>query len=140
MDRTVYINIGGKEYPMRFSVGASKALCQKYGSLIKMADKITGKQVSENTEESLDAISWIVELLIKQGCAYKNLFEADLPIPENAPVVDGKYTPPTKEMLEVGLGIWELTELQQKIFETMGAGNKREIEAEAKEKKSKKNE
>lgn len=139
MDRTVYIEIGGKEYPMRFSLGAAKKLCEKYGSLEKMANTITGEGVKENTGSTLDAITWILDLLIKQGCAYKNLFEADIPDPENAPVVDGKYTPPTLEILDTGLGIWEMKDLQEKIFQTLGAGNKREVEAEVKQgKKGKK--
>ena len=35
MDRTVYINIAGKEYPMRFSLGASKKLRRNLDPLKK---------------------------------------------------------------------------------------------------------
>lgn len=140
MDRTVYIEIGDKVYPMRFSLGAAKKLCEKYGSLDKMANTITREGVKDNTEDTLDAITWILDLLIKQGCAYKNLFEADIPAPANAPVVDGKYTPPTPEILDTGLGIWEMRELQEKIFQTLGVGNRREVEAAVKQDKTKKKE
>ena len=140
MDRTVYIEIGDKAYPMRFSLGAAKKLCEKYGSLTKMTDKITGDGTADNMGAALETVTWIIDLLIKQGCAYKNLFEADIPAPANAPVVDGKYTPPTPEILDTGLGIWEMRELQEKIFQTLGAGNRREVEAEVKPNKTKKKE
>ena len=92
MDRTVYINIAGKEYPMRFSLGASKKIAENFGSLKKMQDNLTGDASGEGTEaKSLEVIAYMLAVLIKQGCAYKNLFEADQPIPSNAPVKDGKY-------------------------------------------------
>lgn len=134
MDRTVYINIAGKEYPMRFSLGASKALCEKFGSLNAMAGKISGDKA-----EDFEAIAWIVALLIKQGCAYKNLFESEIPAPESAPVKDGKYIAISQEDLEIALEVKNLKEILEKIFATMGKGQKETIEVEMKDPKSKKN-
>lgn len=132
MDRTVYIEIAGKQYPMRFSVGASIAITKKYGSLQNMANNLKrGDDVDE--EKAFETIIWMAEVLIRQGCAYKNLFESDLPIPENAPVKDGKYIPITAEDLEIALDMADMGEITQKIFAAIGSGNKKEIHAKEKE-------
>ena len=138
MDRTVYIEIAGKQYPMRFSVGASIAITKKFGSLQNMANSLkNGDDVNE--EKVFESIIWILETLIRQGCAYKNLFESDLPVPENAPVKDGKYVPLTTENLEIALDIADMGEITQKIFAVIGSGNKKEIHTKEKE-NGKKNE
>lgn len=127
MDRTTYIDIGGKKYPMRFSLGASIQIGKKYGSLVDMQ-----KSMQESTlDKQIETIMWILELLIKQGCAYKNLFETNVPVPEDAPVEDGKYIPPSREAMEIGI---DLLEAKDKIYACMGVGSKREVEAESKEK------
>lgn len=132
MDRTVYIEIAGKQYPMRFSVGASIAITKKFGSLQKMANNLKrGDDVDE--EKAFETIIWMAEVLIRQGCAYKNLFEPDLPLPENAPVKDGKYIPITAEDLEIALDMADMGEITQKIFAAIGSGNKKEIHAKEKE-------
>lgn len=130
MDRTAYINIGKKAYPMRFSLGASIEIGKKFGDLQKMGDRMS----QDSLDKQVGVIVWILELFIKQGCAYKNLFEADTPTPENAPVKDGKYIPPTTEEIELAV---DIQEAKTKIFECISGGNKREVEA--KEKTGKKN-
>lgn len=128
MDRTAYLNIAGKEYPMRFSLGASIAMSKRYGSLTKMTEALDGKDEAKTFEE----LAWITELLIKQGCAYKNLFEKDVPIPDNAPVEDGRYMPLAAEEIEVGLSVMDMGELKDKIFTTVSGGKKTEINTETK--------
>lgn len=140
MDRTVYINIGGKEYPMRFSLAASRAISEKYGSMKKMSERMSGNGGESSEAETFDVMAEITEILIRQGCAYKNFFEADMPIPENAPVENGKYVPISKEGIEIGLDMADMKELQGKIFQAFGVGAKRTIEAEPKDHKTKKNE
>lgn len=128
MDRTAYLNIAGKEYPMRFSLGASIAMSKRYGSLTKMTEVLAGKDEAKTFEE----LAWITELLIKQGCAYKNLFEKDIPLPDNAPVEEGKYIPLTADAIEVGLSVMDMGELKDKIFTTVSGGKKTEINTETK--------
>ena len=133
MKRTVLINIGGKDYPMRFSIGAAKAISEKYGDLEKMVDNLS----SSVGADSIDTIIWIVELLIKHGCAYKNMFEKNEPIPEGAPVENGIYIPATQEEIEIGTDLQGFEEIKNKIYETIQGGKKQEIEVETKDKKKK---
>ena len=128
MDRTAYLNIAGKEYPMRFSLGASIAISKRYGSMTKMTEELDGKDETKTFEE----LTWITELLIKQGCAYKNLFEKDVPLPNNAPAEDGKYIPITAEAIQIGLSIMDMGVLKEKIFATISGGKKTEVNTEEK--------
>lgn len=132
MDRTVYIKIAGKEYPMRFSLGASMAIANKFGSLKKMQEELIN---SENEAKAMETMSYILSALIKQGCAYKNLFEQDIPVRPNANIKDGKYIALEQEAVEAGLEMWEMEEATKKIFEVIAKGNEREVNAKVKEKK-----
>ena len=70
----------------------------------------------------------ILEVLISQGCAYKNYFEKDLPKPENAPIQDGKWVPISKEEIEIAINVSDIKEIGEKIEKCMGTGTKKEIE------------
>jgi len=128
-----FVEVGGKQYPLRFGIGAAKAMSEKFGSLEKMADLFNELPESE----IIDVLTWLLEALIRQGCAYKNIFEADLPIPENAPVIDGKYVPVTAEQIEVGLEITNIRNLQEIIFGTIASGSKPKVETKPKGKDTK---
>ena len=131
--KTECVEIGGKQYPLRFGIGAAKAMSEKFGSLEKMVDLFDKLPESE----IMYVLTWLLETLIRQGCAYKNIFEADLPIPENAPVKDGKYIPLTAEQIEVGLEITNIGKLQEIIFGTIAAGSKKKVETKPKGKDTK---
>lgn len=133
MSKTSYIEIAGKQYPLRFGIGAAKAMSEKFGSMEKMLESLTGRP--EN--EIMDILIWMIEALIRQGCAYKNIFESDLPIPENAPVKDGKYIPLTAEEIEVGLEISDIGVLKNEIFSAFKLGNIPTIETKSKGKDAK---
>lgn len=128
------IMIGGKEYPMSFSVGAQKAIIKEFGGLEDLMNTL----MNQKDEKSAEAMIKSVAILTAQGCAYKNYFEKDLPVPENAPVVDGKWIPPTEEEIEVGLPFGKDTMLD--IAACIGGGSKQKIEAELKNKEEKKQE
>lgn len=130
--KTVYIEIGNKMYPMRFSLGASKAIAERFGGL----DKMTEEMSKGNSAEAIDTILWIIQLLINQGCAYKNLFESDVPADDHDPVREGKFVAITKEELEVGLELMDLAQIKTKIFETLYTGKQQEIKAELKNEKN----
>ena len=121
------IIIAGKRYPMRYSIAAGKAITKKFGGLKDMGEAMfSGKE-----DEALEAVTWVTELLIQQGCAYKNLYEADQPFPEDAPVVDGKYVPLTQEQLEIALDIGDdMRMLTEKLTEAIYGPEERKVEAE----------
>lgn len=130
MSKIVYVEIAGTNYPMRFSISAAKAISERFGSLDKMGD-ILGDGV---TSSALDSILWIVELLIKQGCAYANLFEKNMVVPDRAPVKNGKWEPIDAETLAIALDVKDIATLTEKIYQTIGVGQEQTVEAEPKEK------
>ena len=132
MKRLTYIEIVGKIYPMSFSLMATKKIAQKYGSV---KDFLKNINTEGSEEKTISVISEVLELLISQGCAYKNYFEKDVPAPDNAPIIDGKWTPLPKEALEIALGISDLAIAADKIAECMNEGETKEVEG--KENKSK---
>ena len=108
------------------------AIANKFGSLKKMQEELTN---SENEAKALETMSYILSALIKQGCAYKNLFEQDIPARPNANIKDGKYIALEQEAVEAGLEMWEMEEATKKIFEVIAKGNEREVNAKVKEEK-----
>ena len=124
MSRITFVTIAGKNYPMSFSLGASKKIIEKYGGAEKMK---TALEKAKDAQK-IDMITELLELLIAQGCAYKNYFEKDIPAPDNSPVVDGKWAPLPCEALEIAVGVYDVKELSDKILECVGNGSKKEIE------------
>lgn len=133
MNPMVYVDIAGKRYPMRFSTGAIRAVSERYGGLEEMSKLMQG--ADDDMGKSIDVLQFMMATLIAQGCAYKNLFDAAMPAPEDAPVVDGKYIPLTEDELSVALDFRDFEMYQSKVFETMRIGQTQTIEAEAKNKK-----
>lgn len=141
MERCVFVEIAGKQYPMSFSLGATKKIIGKFGStqnMMKNLKKAQEKGNEENMElsdrdslEALETISFILEILIAQGCAYKNYFEKDLPAPVNAPIEDGKWIPLPKEALDIAIQIADTKKIVEKISECVNQGSKKKIEAKA---------
>lgn len=127
MGKISRIKIAGKNYPMSFSLMAQKKMAEKYGS----TENAFEKMFKDGAEAgSIDMISETIELLISQGCAYKNYFEKDVPVKDDDPVIDGKWTPIPKEAIEIALGIGDMEEIVEKIQECMSGGKKQEIEVE----------
>ena len=126
MGKITYIKIAGRSYPMSFSLGASKKIIQRYGSSQKMNAAL---QEEGDESKKIDMVVWILSLLIAQGCAYKNYFEADIPAPEDAPIIDGKWVPVDQNVLEYAIDIAEIEEVTKKIEECISGGSKKNVEA-----------
>lgn len=124
MSRITFVNIAGKNYPMSFSLGASKKIIEKYGGAEKMK---TSLEKAEDVQK-IDMVTELLELLIAQGCAYKNYFEKDIPAPEDSPVFEGKWVPLPREAIEIAVGVYDVEELSEKILECIGKGSKKEVE------------
>lgn len=128
MSRITYAEIAGKKYPMSFSLGASKKIIEKFGSVDRMKSALSQKG---KDSEKIGIVLDILALLIAQGCAYKNYFEADIPAPENAPIIDGKWNPISRDALEFGVQMDEMEELTRKIEMCISNGGKKEVDAKA---------
>ncbi len=124
MSKITYVKIAGRSYPMSFSLGASKKIIEKFGSAERMK-----KGLGEGEEtKKIDMVIDLLALLTAQGCAYKNYFEKDMSAPEDAPIVDGKWEPLSKEILEIAVGVEDVENLISKIEECIGVGSKKDIE------------
>lgn len=121
MDRCVEINIGGKDYPLLMSLAAEEKICQKYGSMKCFLEKFS------NEKESVTTYIDVLQLMIEQGCAYKNTFEKDVPPGQNAPVREGKFCAISREEIALGLDRRRLGEIINKILEAAGLARKNEI-------------
>lgn len=109
---------------MSFSLGAAKKIAEKFGSTQKAMEKM--KKAGGN---EIDILIDMLALLISQGCAYKNYFEADIPAPDDAPVINGKWTPLPREVIEIAIDVTEVEEIVDKISECINNGSKKEVEA-----------
>lgn len=127
MSRIAYIEIVGKNYPMSFSLMAAKKIAAKNGNVEKLLDNIRNDKGT--TPAVVDSLVDILELLISQGCAYKNYFEKDVPVKENDPVIDGKWTALPREALEIAVSISDIDQVADKIAECVNGSQKKEIEA-----------
>ena len=128
MDRNEIIKIGGRVYPARYGVQAAKLIDEKFGGLEKMADALVK---DGSIAEKMDALVFILEAVIRQGCAYKNLFEPDAPKIEGALTdQNGKYIPITKEELEIGISFDDFADLAAVVFGLVKKGNKQTVETE----------
>ena len=126
MNRITYIKIAGKSYPMSFSLGASKKIVEKYGS----AEKMKSSLAKAKDAEKIDIVIDMMDLLISQGCAYKNYFEKDNSWHRNdARIVEGKWTGSAKEAMEIAIGIYDINDMADKIMECIGTGSNKEVEA-----------
>ncbi len=128
MGKIATICIVGKEYPMSFSLMAAKKITEKFGSMEKAFQKMAQGSGENPDDTMMDTIVYMIEILISQGCAYKNMFEKDVPPPKNAPIIDGKWTPLPREALEIALGISDMEEINAKIQECINGGKEKEVE------------
>lgn len=126
MGKLTMIEIAGKEYPMSYSLMAMKLISRKFGSAEKVMELIGG-----NDEEGrgADAIGEVLEILISQGCAYKNYFEKDVPAPPNAPIIDGKWTPLPLEAIMIGAPLAGFSYLIGKIVACITGDKEKEVES-----------
>ena len=123
MAKLGFFEIAGKVYPLSFSLMAEKKLAERYGTLSKIGDFISGDDA-----KSFEELAYILALLIQQGCAYKNMFEGDVPPYENAPIEEGKYIHISEEQIMVGVNASMQGDMIKAIQEAMGIGQKNDIE------------
>lgn len=131
MNRITFIEIGGRSFPLSFSLGMLRSISSKFGSFNKIEDAMS-KIDDELTEESIDVISYLVYILIKQGALYCNTFGNGQPLPDNiAKDEKGKILALSQEEVEVGLSIDGIEDAMKSISEAMAGASKKEIEIES---------
>lgn len=114
-DRGTTVNIGGEEYEMLLTTKATKEIAKRYGGLENLGDKLMN---TENFEQALDEIVWLIVLLCNQPIEIYNLKNA-----EKKPLL-------TSEGVELLTVPSDLAEYKDAIMAAMTKGTNRIIESE----------
>lgn len=125
MERCTYFEIAGKIYPLRMTLLAEEKIREKYGSINGMCEKMGSEK------ECITTYLDVMELLIAQGCAYKNTFEKDLPAPKGSAIENGEYKALDRNHLSVALGKEDIPRVVDAIVITAGLSKKTEINAKS---------
>lgn len=134
MDRTVWLTLGKKNHPLRFSYATTEYIEEKYGDYDGMVEALT--KGDHKIRETLD----IVIVLNHQACAWLNNYQTDLPKHRGADIdEDGNYKPLDRVYLANILDRDSYSTLLDAITEAFVKSRKNEIEgtptAEAKKQK-----
>lgn len=115
-ERSAVLNIGGTDFELVLSTQATKEIAARYGGLEKLGEKFSQ---SENFEQSLDEIIWLITLLANQGIARHNLLSPN-----------DKWELLTEEAVAILTSPYDLADCKDAIMSAMQRGTKREIESE----------
>ena len=115
-ERSTKSKIGENEYSLVLTTKATKEIAGRYGGLENLGDKL---MKSENFEEALGEIVWLITLLANQSVLIHNLKNKD-----------NKKELLTEEMVELLTSPNELTKYKDSITEALFKGTKRNIESE----------
>lgn len=115
-ERSAAVTIGGKEYTMVLTTKATKEIGKRYGGLSSLGDKL---MKTENFEQALEEIVWLITLLCNQSILISNLTSK-----EKQPLL-------TQEEVELLTNPFELSTYKDAIMEAMYKGTKRDVESEA---------
>ena len=115
-DRSATITVGGKEYELLLTTRATKEIAKRYGGLGNLGDKLAK---SENFEEALDEIVWLITLLANQSIKVHNLVNPS-----------DKKEELTEEAVELLTSPYELADYKTAIMQAMYKGTKREVVSE----------
>src|SRR5574344_1143297 len=115
-DRSTTITIGGKEYELILTTKATKEIAKRYGGIFDLGDKLLK---SENMEQALDEIVYLIALLANQSILIHNI--------ENP---TDKKELLTEEKVEVLTSPYELANYKNAIMSAMYKGTKRNVESE----------
>ena len=115
-ERAASITIGGNEYELVLTTGATKQIAKRYGGLANLGDKL---MKAENFENALDELIWLIALLANQSILIHNFQH-----PED------KRDLLTEETIELLTSPHELAVYKDAIMESMFRGTKRFVESE----------
>ncbi len=121
-ERSGAIRIGNEEYRLVLTTKATKEIAKRYGGLENLGEKL---MKSENFENALDEIVWIITLLANQSLLIHNLKNND----EKKELLK-------EEDVELLTSPHELSTYKEAIIEAMFKGTKRYVESEETESKN----
>ena len=115
-DRSSIINIGGEEYELLLTTRATKEIAGRYGGLENLGDRLMS---SDNFEEALGEIIWLITLLANQSILIHNIRHKDNP-----------KALLTEDEVEILTTPHDLTEYKSAITEALFKGKQRNVESE----------
>lgn len=115
-DRSSIINIGGEEYELLLTTKATKEIAGRYGGLENLGDRLMS---SDNFEEALGEIIWLITLLANQSILIHNIRHKENP-----------KALLTEDEVEILTTPHDLTEYKSAITEALFKGTQRNVESE----------
>ena len=115
-DRSSIINIGGEECELLLTTRATKEIAGRYGGLENLGDRLMS---SDNFEEALGEIIWLITLLANQSILIHNIRHKDDP-----------KALLTEDEVEILTTPHDLTEYKSAITEALFKGTQRNVESE----------
>lgn len=115
-ERAVNINIGGTSYELILTTKATKAIAGRYGGLENLGEKL---MKSENFEQALDEVVWLIVTLSNQSVQIFNLRNKG----SEKPLL-------TAEEVELLTTPTDLAAYKDAITECLFKGTKRNVESE----------
>lgn len=115
-ERSSVIRIGDEEYELLLTTKATKEIAKKYGGLSNLGDKLIK---SENYEQAISEIIWLIVTLANQPILIHNLKNKD----DKKPLL-------TEEEVELLTTPQDLALYKDAITEALYKGTKRNIESE----------
>lgn len=148
MREMIEAEIGGRLYPLNFSVKASRLLIEKFGDLDKAFDGAEdGAVKTEEMAGYIDKISFMLEVLINQGVAKRSIsFQLmtraelleygrshDIPGMDEGMTTDQmiakieQLKPLTADQIETLISFEDFNPLMEKVNQCMNVGAEREV-------------
>lgn len=115
-ERSSIINIGGAEHELLLTTKATKEIAGRYGGLENLGDRLMS---SDNFEEALGEIIWLITLLANQSILIHNIRHKDNP-----------KALLTEDEVEILTTPHDLTEYKSAITEALFKGTQRNVESE----------
>ena len=131
--KSVEVEIEGKQYPMRFSLGAAKKITNRYGSIKKFGKIFEGAFDDDGENESQDngelekvlfEMVWVLSVLIEQGCKWRKI------------VTGEEIKPLTEDELLTAVGMDDMKGIFPKILEAISGDSAREVEVKPSKKEA----
>ena len=115
-ERSANITIGGETYELLLTTGATKEIAARYGGLDNLGDRL---MKTENFEEAIGEIVWLITVLANQPILIHNLKHKD-----------DQHDLLTEAAVELLTSPADLAEYKEAITEALFKGTKRHVESE----------